>query len=394
MLERALFLNGYTRLLTAPDDDRDLDAPRADDGRTWLDIPQVSLVGTRITLPDGGRAHEGGQWPARAEQIETDTVWNLNGKTTRKTLATDLAFGRTDISNPRFAYPFVIKRSTLTSHTLERLILVAYSGADHDDADSEELAEHRATAEAAADTAVHGLDGWLTAVSRLVEERLMCCLQAGARPSDGIRILLHDEAAVPIKTERYSRKDPLREPIETDPGPARERGNRLRYEGGPFHGHRGILLGTPVTPHSKLWRTLVEMYDERRGRPLWEPESPIHGRVMALDRKAGGMAADEGIDTGRYGVVWICEKRRLPRTARLSHMATTGADPDQPDPVTVHVLSAAEHDELRKRVLGPSLQAVVDHEAERGEHAAERGHPVRELLAECEARRNTKLAGA
>ena len=135
------------------------------------------------------------------------------------------------------------------------------------------------------------------------------------------------------------------------------------------------------------------MYDKRRGRRLWEPESPIHGRVMALDLTLGGMAADEGIENGRYGVVWVCETRRLPNKTRLSRMATTGTDPNQPDPVTVHVLSAAEHDELRKRVLGPLLQAVVDHEAERGEHAAERGHPVRELLADCEARRDTNLTG-
>ena len=94
ILERALFLNGYTRLLTAPSDDHELDAPRADEGRTWLDIPQVSLVGTpRITLPDGRYIHERGQWPATAERIEIDTVWNLNGQTTRKTFATDLAFG-------------------------------------------------------------------------------------------------------------------------------------------------------------------------------------------------------------------------------------------------------------------------------------------------------------
>ena len=115
--------------------------------------------------------------------------------------------------------------------------------------------------------------------------------------------------------------------------------------------------------------------------------------MIALDVTLGGMAADEEIENGRYGVVGVCETRRLPNRTRLSRMATTGTDPDQPDPVTVHVLSAAEHDELRKRVLRPLLQAIVDHEAERGEHAAERGHPVRELLAECEARRNTNLAG-
>ena len=222
------------KLLTAPEGDEGLDAPRADNGRTWLDMPQVSLLGSRITLRDGRRVQEAAHWPTPAERIEIDTEWNMNGVTSFRTLTTDLAFGRTDISNPRFAYPFVIKRSTLTSHTRERLILVAYSGADHYEPDAEELAQHRATAKAAADITVHGLDGWLTAVNRLVEERLVCCLQADARPSDGIRILLHDEAAVPIKTERYGRKDPLRRAIETDPGPARKRNNRLRYEGGPF----------------------------------------------------------------------------------------------------------------------------------------------------------------
>ncbi len=169
-------------------------------------------------------------------------------------MATDLAFGRTDIGDPRFAYPFVTRDSGLAAQPLEleRFILVAYSGADRYEPDADELAQHRATAMAATDIALNGMDGWLTAVSRLVQQKLLVCLQADVRPADGIRVLLHDEAAAPIKTERYSRRDPLRKAIDTDPGPARERANRLRYEGGPFHGHRGILLGTPVTPHSKL----------------------------------------------------------------------------------------------------------------------------------------------
>ena len=171
VLERALFLGGYTRLVTTPDEDQGLDAPRADNGRTWLDIPQVSLVGTRITLPNGDRASEAKQWPAYAHRIEIYTDWNVNGTTTRKTLATDLAFGRTDISNPRFAYPFVTQHSRLTSQTLETLILVAYSGTDIYEPDAEELAQHRATAKAAADIALHGLDGWLTAVSCFKRER-------------------------------------------------------------------------------------------------------------------------------------------------------------------------------------------------------------------------------
>ena len=395
VLERALFLNGYTKLFTTPDDDQGLKAPRADDGRAWLDIPQVSLFDTVITLPNSERAHEGKQWPARAERIEIDTIWNLNGKTSRRKLATDLAFGRTDLSNPRFAYPFVTRDSRLTSQRLdlERLILVAYSRDDEYEPDAEELAQHRAAAKAAADIALNGLDGWLTGVSRLVRDRVLYCLPADVQPADGIRILLHDEPAMLVKTERYRRSDPLRQPIETDPGPSRERANRLRYEHGPFEGHRGILLGTPVTPHSKLWRTLVGMYDERRGRRLWEPESPIRGRVMDLDLTLGGMAAEEGIEKGHYGVVWTCETHLLPSKTRLRRMATTGADPDQPDPLTVHVLSADEHDELGKRVLGPLLQAIVDHEAERREHAADNGHPIHQVLAECEARHSTKLTG-
>ena len=158
VLERALFLNGYTRLVTTPDEDPGLDAPRADNDRTWLDIPQVTLVDTLITLPDGQRAVEGKEWPAPAEHIEIDTAWNLNGQTRRKRLSTDLAFGRTDISNPRFAYPFVTRDSKLTTEilNLERLILVAYSGAHDYEPDAEELAEHRATAKAMADIVLNG----------------------------------------------------------------------------------------------------------------------------------------------------------------------------------------------------------------------------------------------
>ena len=379
--------------MTTPDEDQGLDAPRADNGRTWLDIPQVSLVGTRITLPNGDRASEGKQWPAYAHRIDIYTDWNVNGTTSRKTLSSDLAFGRTDVSNPRFAYPFVTPNSKLTLRTLERLILVAYSGADQYEPDAEDLAQHRATARAAADIALNGRDGWLTAVNRIAQERLLCCIQADVKPPDGIRILLHDDLMTPVKTERYSRNDPVRAPIETDPGPALERANRLRYEAGPFNDYRGILLGTPVTPHSKLWRRLVEMYDARRGRALWEPESPIHGRSIDLDHELSDMAADEGIQNGRHGVVWVHETRRVPSSTRLSRMAATGADPDQPGTMTIHVLSASEHDQLRKRVLGPLLQAVVDHEKHRSDHGADRSHAVQELMAECKARRETNLTG-
>ena len=73
VLERAFFLNGYTRLLTTPDEDSDHQAPRADDGSTWLDIPQVSLIDIQVTLPDGSRVEDGKDWPARAERIERST---------------------------------------------------------------------------------------------------------------------------------------------------------------------------------------------------------------------------------------------------------------------------------------------------------------------------------
>ena len=334
VLERALFLNGYSKLVMTPEDDNDLNAPRADDGRTWLDIPQVSLFDTVITLPGGERARNSEYWPVQAERIEIETIWNLNGKTSRKVLPSDLAFGRTDISDPRFAYPFVTPDCGLRTHTLdlENLILVAYSRDDHYEPDAEELARHRATASAVTDIALNGLDRWLTAVNQLVEQRLFSYLPAKVRPTDGIRVLLYDETALPIKTERYNRRDPLRRAIETDPRTARERANRLRYEAGPFKGHRGILLGTPATPHSKVWQKLVEMYDEGQGRRVWEPESPIQGRVIALDLALTDMAVDQGIKGALYGVVWTCEARRLPKRTQASRMATTGADPDQPDP--------------------------------------------------------------
>ena len=89
---------------------------------------------------------------------------------------------------------------------------------------------------------------------------------------------------------------------------------------------------------------------------------------MGLDPKLGGMAAEAGIKNGRHGVVWAHETRPLPSRTHPSHRATTAAEPDEPGPVIVHILSAVEHEKLRKRVLGPLLQAVVDHEAERGEH--------------------------
>ena len=84
VLERALFLHGYTRLVTTPNEDSDHKAPRADNGRTWLDIPQVSLIDIRVTLPDGRRVQDGKNWPAMAERIEIDTLWNLNGTRTRR----------------------------------------------------------------------------------------------------------------------------------------------------------------------------------------------------------------------------------------------------------------------------------------------------------------------
>ena len=390
VLERALFLHGYTRLVTTPDEDPGHEAPRADDGRAWLDIPQVSLIDVRVTLPDGRRVQDGKDWPARAERIDVDTLWNLNGARTRKTLTTDLAFGRTDISNPRFAYPFVTADSRLTSETHKRLILVAYS-ACNDEPSGEELAEDRATAEATADITLNGRDGWLTAVNRLVRKRVLPCLPAEATPPQGIRILLHDERTVPVKTETYRRTDPLRKPIETEPGPGRERANRLRYERGPFDGHRGILLGRPVELHSRLWQKLVAMHDAERGEALWEPESAIHGRAIKLDDTLRGMAWDEGHQDAQHGVVWTLKTHRLPSATLLNYIATTGGDPEQPEPVTVHVLTAAEHDQLRQRILGPLLQAVVDHEKEHGEHAANGDHPLQNLLAECEARRETSL---
>ena len=95
VLERALFLNGYTKLLVTPEDDPGLHAPQSEDGQSWLDIPQVRMTDTRIVLGDGSRADGPEQWPATPERIEIDVTWTLNGATRQETLRTDLAFGRT-----------------------------------------------------------------------------------------------------------------------------------------------------------------------------------------------------------------------------------------------------------------------------------------------------------
>ena len=151
VLERALFLNGYTKLFMTPEDDQDHDAPRSEDRQSWLDMPQVKLTDTRIVLANGGRADDTGTWPATPERIDVEVVWTLNGGTKHETLRTDLGFGRTDLADPRYAYPYVTSDSKLTAETLEKLILVAYSRDDLGDPYPSELEEHRATARATAD---------------------------------------------------------------------------------------------------------------------------------------------------------------------------------------------------------------------------------------------------
>ena len=374
VLEPALFLNGYTKLLVPPDGDPELRAPRADGGKTWLDVPHVELADILIVLPDGRPAAGSKSWPARAHRIDVETIWTLNGATTRRSLPTDLAFGRTDVNDPRHAYPYLATNSEIPSKTLETLILAAYSGADLYDPEPDELDQHRAAAHAAAEIAMHGMDGWLTAVRRLVEDRVLSCLQAETRPPGGIRILLHDEPTSPVKAESYSRGDPFRKPVETDPRQTRERANRILYEHGPFDGHCGVLLGKPVMPDSQLWRAVAQDA-RRRTRP------PALG---------AGQPGARHRDT--HGVVWVCETRTPAAKAWRSSFTATGADPDRPSVTTIHALSAEEHADLDKRVLGSVLQAVVDHEAERAEHEADPEHPIRQLLAECRARRETNLA--
>ena len=259
-------LNGYTKLLVPPDGDPELRAPRADGGKTWLDVPHVELADILIVLPDGRPAAGSKSWPARAHRIDVETIWTLNGATSRRSLPTDLAFGRTDVSDPRLAYPYLTKNSEIPSKTLETLILAAYSGADLYEPEPDELDQHRAAAHAAAEIAMHGMEGWLTAVGRLVEDRVLSCLQAETRPPGGIRILLHDEPTSPVKAESYSRGDPFRKPVETDPRQTRERANRILYEHGPFDGHCGVLLGKPVMPDSQLWRAVAQDA-RRRTRP-------------------------------------------------------------------------------------------------------------------------------
>ena len=91
--------------------------------------------------------------------------------------------------------------SKLTTDTLEKLILVAYSRDDLDEPSADDLARARATAKAAADIATNPAEGWLTAVKRLAQDRLMDCLPVDATPPNGIRILLYDAPGEPVRTE-------------------------------------------------------------------------------------------------------------------------------------------------------------------------------------------------
>ena len=116
-------------------------------------------------------------------------------------MGTDLAFGRTDLGYPRFAYPYVTADSKLTTDTLEKLILVAYSRDDLDEPCPTELAQHRATAKATADIVLNPAESGLSAVTEVAQDRLVDCLPAYVRSPDGIRIRLYDEPGEPVKTE-------------------------------------------------------------------------------------------------------------------------------------------------------------------------------------------------
>ena len=145
-------------------------------------------------------------------------------------------------------------------------------------------------------------------------------------------------------------------------------------------------------PDSQLWRALLKTHDHGLGRRLWEPDSPVRGTVTELDAQLRSLVGAQGLKDITHGVVWVCETRTPAAKAWRSSFTATGADPDRPSVTTIHALSAEEHADLDKRVLGSLLQAVVDHEAERAEHEADPEHPIRQLLAECRARRETNLA--
>lgn len=357
MLERALALNGLLHR-----------AVEAEKDGTTAHLEQLTLQSVIASF--GDREVEADSlgmletWPARATRIRVNCLCEQRGRQpTRWALESDLALSPATRETPAIAHPVVTTDSRIDAELLEAFLLGAYSGVGNEP-DSRELDEHRDSAKAIADMVINGAEGRLSAVERLVRDRVMPCLPRLAASGDPIAVRLYDNGEQPVAAETYPRERPWRPTGQRgDAQATRERHNRLHYEGTALDRHRGVTLGCPLPPHHPLWNRLLAAVGQR----LWEPGSEIEGQLIRLSPEARDEAREQtGIDA-THAAAW-----------------TTGSGDGRTE--AVHVLTAAEAETLETRVTGPLFKRAIERIrcGNGGEYAI--GHPLRMLAEEYQAR--------
>ena len=338
MLERALALNG----LLEGAREQNLYKRSLEIGLDRLKLESVIVhVGAEKVAIDDYWTN--GRWPERGDSIKVNVLWMRDGEQTREALSSDLALTGTATrdaweDHPANAQVVVTKDTSLDAKALADLILAAYSGVGTSEIDQVMLDEHRAAADAIADIALNGKQGRLSAIERLVSERVLPCLPANTRNGGAVAITLWKKSQYPINAVECSGAGFLdSDTAEKDPRTAQERHNRLRYEATPFAGHRGMLLGRSVTRDTKLWNAVLNRAD---GEQLWEPESDIKGQLVELTTDERRLAVQNHGLYGVHAVAWATE--------------TTGSRIE-----AVHLLSTKDVEDVRRRMVGPLLDQAI-----------------------------------
>ena len=365
-LERALALNGHLEGARQ----RDPDNPRLSERLPHVRLQSIIVtIGTTRKPVDDWTDEQG--WPQRADRIVANVLWYRNGSPSREAIETDLALpGTMSPMQPGNGQPAVTKESRLNVEELTTLLLIAYSGAENE-VSPDQINNHRKTAKAAAEIAINGDEGRLTAIERLIAERVLPCLPVeitGAAPID-VRIFgtLTGRPEASLKS-MCSRRPP--DP-DTDRRRTRERHNRLRYENTPFAGHMGLLPGTPLAEHTALWNGLLE---HQTGKVLWELDHPVKGLLVKLTEQEQHSA---------YGLSPI----------PAAH-ATTWRTIDNGKPLeAVHLLDNTEVKNVRSRVGGLLIDEMIAQERETPTEALGHDHPLRLLSREYRRRRRQPPAG-
>ena len=365
-LERALALSG--RLSGARQAD-------PDNPQLSQKLPHVRLESITVTIGTEKRPVDNWarpqDWPQRADRIVANVLWHENGKPSREAIETDLALpASSSPSHPADAQPAITKHSRLNVEELTNVLLAAYSGAENE-VWPDDVEEHRAAAKAVAEIAVNGDEGRLTAIERLIAERVVPCLPAGTTKGTPVQVqLFGTETGRPEARTNGTYFGTSWVP-ERDRRRTRERHNGLRYEGTPFAGHVGLLPGTPLEEHTALWNELLE---RRTGEILWELDHPVRGLLVKLSEKEQASA---------YGL------SPIPAT----HATTWSAVDKGTRLEAVHLLDHKEVDNLRQRVAGLLIDEMIAYERKTPTEALGSGHPVKLLANEYRRRRRHPPAG-